>query len=156
VAVGAFLGSTLLQSRADASALLGGLRYWTSRSGGRSVRSVRLELDGDALELSQGSTPDQERLIELFVKRHLTSDTEQHTTPAVQAENASKPVPSPPVLAAAEGKTLTVIEGEPARLVIRLVVTLIVLAIAVTAILAKTSAEPAWGAIGAVVGYWLR
>jgi hypothetical protein len=31
-----------------------------------------LELDGDALELSQASAADQERLIELFVSRHAT------------------------------------------------------------------------------------
>jgi hypothetical protein len=152
MAVGAFLGSTLLQSRADASALLGGLRYWTSRSG----RTVNVELGGDALEISQPSTADQERLIELWLERHGTPDSKRPGTPAVQTEHAPEPSPSPPVQAAATGKALTVIEGEPARLVIRLAVTLIVLAIAVTAILAKTSAEPAWGAIGAIVGYWLR
>jgi hypothetical protein len=35
---------------------------------------VRLELDGDALELSQASADDQERLIELFVSRHTTAE----------------------------------------------------------------------------------
>lgn len=151
MAVGAFLGSTLVQSRADASALLGGLRHWT-----RPGRVVRLELDGDALELSQESAADQERLVELFLERHGTPSGKHHTPPTAEAEHAPVPAPSPPAQAAATGKALTVIEGEPARLVIRLVVTLIVLAIAITAILAKTSAEPAWGAIGAVVGYWLR
>src|ERR1700744_5801147 len=33
-------------------------------------RTVRLELDGDALELSQASAADQERLVSLFVGRH--------------------------------------------------------------------------------------
>jgi hypothetical protein len=37
---------------------------------------VRLELDGDALELSQASAADQERLIELFVARHATREGE--------------------------------------------------------------------------------
>jgi hypothetical protein len=31
---------------------------------------VRLELDGDVLELSQVTAADQQRLIELFVSRH--------------------------------------------------------------------------------------
>ena len=34
------------------------------------LRTVRLELDGDALELSQASADQQDRLIELFVSRH--------------------------------------------------------------------------------------
>jgi hypothetical protein len=34
---------------------------------------VRLELDGDALELSQASPADQERLIKLFLERHATA-----------------------------------------------------------------------------------
>jgi hypothetical protein len=45
------------------------IRAWLLR-GERSHRSVRLELGGDALELSQVSTADQDRLIELFVRRH--------------------------------------------------------------------------------------
>jgi hypothetical protein len=126
---------------------------WTLRS--RS-RVVRLEVDGDALELSQETAADQKRLIELWLERHGTPDSEQIETPAVQTGPASKPPPSPPVQAASHREALTVIEGEPARIVIRLVVTLVVLAVAVIAILAKTSAEAAWGAIGAIVGYWLR
>jgi len=35
---------------------------------------LRLELDGDALEPSQASAADQERLIELFVSRHATGE----------------------------------------------------------------------------------
>jgi hypothetical protein len=41
---------------------------WLRRGEG-TRRTVRLELDGDALELSQASAADQERLIELFVSR---------------------------------------------------------------------------------------
>jgi hypothetical protein len=43
---------------------------WLLRGGNRPGRMVRLELDGDMLELSQASSTDQERLIELFVNRH--------------------------------------------------------------------------------------
>jgi hypothetical protein len=42
---------------------------WLKR-GEETGRVVRLELDGDKLELSQASAADQERLIELFVSRH--------------------------------------------------------------------------------------
>jgi len=108
------------------------------------------------LSLSQGSEADRERLIELFLERHGTPDSKQPMTPAVGTEHARQPVFPPAAHASATGKALTVIQGEPARLVIRLVITLAVLAIAIAAILAKTSAEPAWGAIGAVIGYWLR
>jgi hypothetical protein len=45
------------------------IREWLRRGDG-ARRSVRLELDGDALELSDASARDQERLIELFVSRH--------------------------------------------------------------------------------------
>jgi hypothetical protein len=40
------------------------------RRGEASHRKVRVELDGDVLELSQPSPADQERLIELFINRH--------------------------------------------------------------------------------------
>lgn len=43
---------------------------WLRR--GEGARRVRLELDGDALELSEASAADQERLIGLFVGRHAT------------------------------------------------------------------------------------
>jgi hypothetical protein len=45
------------------------IRDWLRRGDGVR-RSVRLELDGDALELSEASAYDQERLIRLFVSRH--------------------------------------------------------------------------------------
>jgi hypothetical protein len=45
---------------------------WLRRGDG-TKRMVRLELDGDTLELSQASKADQERLIELFVSRHATA-----------------------------------------------------------------------------------
>lgn len=45
------------------------IRNWLSRSQVPG-RAVRLEIDGDVLELSQASDTDQERLIQLFVSRH--------------------------------------------------------------------------------------
>jgi hypothetical protein len=50
------------------------IRDWLRRPEGTG-RAVRLELDGDALELSQASAADQERLIELFIRRHATPET---------------------------------------------------------------------------------
>jgi hypothetical protein len=51
------------------------VREWLRRGGG-TRRRVRLEIDGDALELSEASAVDQERLIGLFVSRHATGDGE--------------------------------------------------------------------------------
>jgi hypothetical protein len=45
------------------------IRDWLRRGGGAG-RTVRLELGGDVLELSQASAADQEQLIKLFVSRH--------------------------------------------------------------------------------------
>lgn len=47
---------------------------WLGRGQGTG-RAVRLEIGGDALELSQASTADQERLIELFVRKHSPGGT---------------------------------------------------------------------------------
>ena len=49
------------------------IKGWLGRGGG-TRRTVRLELDGDALELSQASAADQKRLIELFISRHSTGE----------------------------------------------------------------------------------
>jgi hypothetical protein len=49
------------------------IRSWLRRGEGKG-RTIRLELGGDALELSQASMADQERLIELFVSRHTTGE----------------------------------------------------------------------------------
>jgi hypothetical protein len=51
------------------------VREWLRRGDG-TRRMVRLELDGDALELSEASAADQERLIALFVGRHSKGDGE--------------------------------------------------------------------------------
>jgi hypothetical protein len=50
------------------------IRDWLSRGEGTG-RAVRLELGGDTLELSQPSAADQERLIELFIRKHATGET---------------------------------------------------------------------------------
>jgi hypothetical protein len=49
------------------------IRDWLRRGKGTG-RVVRLELGGDALELSQASMADQDRLIELFVRRHTAGE----------------------------------------------------------------------------------
>ncbi len=51
------------------------IRAWLARGGG-AKRTIRLELDGDVLELSEVSAPEQTRLIELFVSRHATPGDE--------------------------------------------------------------------------------
>lgn len=49
--------------------VISAVRGWLGR-GGDARRTVRLELDGDVLALTQASETDQERLIELFISRH--------------------------------------------------------------------------------------
>jgi len=66
----------LLVALADPAQALGKIvnviRGWLSRTPG-PVRTVRLELAGDVLELSQASATEQDRLVELFVRRHASS-----------------------------------------------------------------------------------
>jgi Effector Associated Constant Component 1 len=50
--------------------LIGGVRSWLGRN---RVRSVKLTLDGDTLEVSGVSSAEQDRLINLWVTRHATS-----------------------------------------------------------------------------------
>lgn len=57
------------QSAEGLRSVVSAIRDWLRR-GGRAGRAVRLELDGDVLELSRASKADQDRLIELFVDRH--------------------------------------------------------------------------------------
>ncbi len=49
------------------------IRNWLARGQGTS-RTVRLEIDGDVLELSGAGTADQQRLVDLFVSRHAARD----------------------------------------------------------------------------------
>jgi len=53
------------------SAVISAVRAWLARDG-RTHRSVRLELGGDVLELSEATAADQDRLIGLFIGRHAT------------------------------------------------------------------------------------
>jgi hypothetical protein len=71
--VGALL-IALGQSVEGLQSVVSVIRDWLRRGGGTG-RAVRLELDGDAIELSQASAADQERLIELFIRRHTTEET---------------------------------------------------------------------------------
>jgi hypothetical protein len=66
--VGALLVA-LGQSAEGLQSVVSVIRHWLDRGGG-SRRTVRLELGGDVLELSQASAGDQARLIELFVRKH--------------------------------------------------------------------------------------
>jgi hypothetical protein len=71
--VGALL-ITLGQSVDGLRSVVSVIRDWLRRREGTG-RAVRLELGGDALELSQANAADQERLIELFIRRHITPET---------------------------------------------------------------------------------
>jgi hypothetical protein len=66
--VGGLLVS-LGQSAEALQAIVSAVVNWLHRAQGPD-RKVRLELDGDVLELSRASASEQERLIELFVTRH--------------------------------------------------------------------------------------
>ena len=70
--VGALL-IALGQSAEGLRSVVSTIRDWLRRGDG-TQRTVRLELGGDALELSQASAADQERLIELFVRRHAAGE----------------------------------------------------------------------------------
>lgn len=62
------------QSAEGLRSVVSAIRDWLRRGDGKG-RTVRLELGDDALELSQVSAADQERLIELFVRRHTAGET---------------------------------------------------------------------------------
>lgn len=63
------LGQSAESLRSVVSAVNGWLRRDESKG-----RTIRLELEGDSLELSQASEADQERLIELFIRKHTTEE----------------------------------------------------------------------------------
>ena len=60
---------SLGQSAASLQAVVSAVVDWLRRGLGPD-RRVRLELEGDVLEISRASTGDQQRLIDLFVRRH--------------------------------------------------------------------------------------
>lgn len=73
----AIVGALLIglgQSTEGLRSVVSVIRAWL-RHGEGNGRTVRLELDGDALELSQASEGDQKQLIELFIRKHTTEET---------------------------------------------------------------------------------
>jgi hypothetical protein len=49
-------------------AVIQAIQQWLAR--GQQPRTVRMEIDGEMLELSDASAADQSRLVELFTARH--------------------------------------------------------------------------------------
>jgi hypothetical protein len=71
-AVGGLLVS-LSSSAEGLRAVVSAIRRWLARGDGIR-RTVRLEIGGDALELSEATAADQERLIDVFIRRHAAPD----------------------------------------------------------------------------------
>jgi hypothetical protein len=69
LAVGSLL-VTFAETTQGVRKVVTAIRAWLARGSGGVKRTVRLELDGDILELSEVSAIEQTRLIELFVTRH--------------------------------------------------------------------------------------
>ena len=74
IAVGGLL-VTLGEASQGVRKVVSAIRAWLARGSGVK-RTIRLELDGDVLELSEVSAVEQTRLIELFVTRHEGSPEE--------------------------------------------------------------------------------
>jgi hypothetical protein len=68
LAVGGML-VTVGRSAGSLLTVVSAIGRWLGRGAG-PPRTVRLELNGDVLELSSASAADQERLVALFVSRH--------------------------------------------------------------------------------------
>ncbi|MET7327642.1 hypothetical protein [Nonomuraea sp. NPDC005650] len=62
---------TVTASRQLLENAVAAIKAWTERS---SARSVVLELDGDRLEINGAGKEDLERLIDLFVDRHVKAE----------------------------------------------------------------------------------
>jgi hypothetical protein len=67
-AVGGLL-VTLGQSAHGLATVIGAIRAWLARGQGPR-RTVRIEIGGDVLELSEASLADQDQLVSLFVSKH--------------------------------------------------------------------------------------
>ena len=67
-AVGALV-VLLGQSAQSLSPVIGAIRAWLARGHGVR-RTVRIEIGGDVLELSEASPVEQDRLVSLFVSKH--------------------------------------------------------------------------------------
>ena len=68
IAIGGLL-ITLNRTAQGVRTVVSAIRGWLAQGNG-TKRTVRLELDGDVLELSEVSVTEQTRLIELFLSRH--------------------------------------------------------------------------------------
>lgn len=67
---------TLGRSATGLRDVVAAIRRFLSRSDGVR-RTVKIEIDGDMLELSQVSAAEQDRLIDLFVNRHSRGEGER-------------------------------------------------------------------------------
>jgi hypothetical protein len=66
---------TLGKSTDGLRAVVAAVRNWLARDS-TATRSVRLEIGGDVLELSDATVADQDRLVALFISRHSVADSE--------------------------------------------------------------------------------
>lgn len=71
-AIGGLLVS-LGHSAASLRSVVSAIREWLDRGGGPR-RTVRLEFDGDVLELSAATVNEQDRLIDVFISRHASGE----------------------------------------------------------------------------------
>jgi hypothetical protein len=60
---------TFAEATQGVRSVVSAIRSWLARGSG-AKRTIRLELDGDVLELSEVSATEQTRLIELFLTKH--------------------------------------------------------------------------------------
>jgi hypothetical protein len=67
---------TLGRTAQGVRSVVAAIRRWLARGDGIK-RTVRLELDGDVLDLSEVTQVEQTRLIELFVSRHAGPEDEK-------------------------------------------------------------------------------
>jgi hypothetical protein len=72
---------TLGHSGSGLAAVVGVVRAWLTRSAGVR-RTVRVEIGGDVLELSQASLADQDRLVSMFVRTHTPGSPPAEGQPA--------------------------------------------------------------------------
>ncbi|MGW6279862.1 hypothetical protein [Kribbella sp. NPDC055071] len=61
---------TFAEAAQGVRSVVSSIRAWLARGSGGAKRTIRLELDGDVLELSEVSATEQTRLIELFLTKH--------------------------------------------------------------------------------------
>jgi hypothetical protein len=76
VAVVGGLLVSLGRSAGGLRSVVSAMRTWLTR-GGDTRRAIRLELDGDVLELSAATVTDQDRLIDVFIGRHAAGEGER-------------------------------------------------------------------------------